>query len=67
MLQKLSGPLVGGGFLEATVRPNMLNMPKSASAAIYTKNIKRRKIKKKKGIILPACITTFTRFQLIYA
>jgi len=32
MLQKLAGPLVGAPFLGAPVQPNMLNMPKSASA-----------------------------------
>jgi len=35
MLQKFAGPLVGGPFfVEAPVRPNMLNMPKSASMPI---------------------------------
>jgi len=32
MLQKFAGPLVGPLFRGAPVRPNMLNMPKSASA-----------------------------------
>ena len=32
MLHKFAGPLVGGSFCGAPVRPNMLNMPKSASA-----------------------------------
>ena len=31
MLQKFAGPLVGPLFCGASVRPNMLNMPKSAS------------------------------------
>jgi len=31
MLQKFAGPLVGSPFCGAPVRPNMLNMPKSAS------------------------------------
>ena len=31
MLQKFAGPLVGAPFCGAPVRPNMLNMPKSAS------------------------------------
>jgi len=33
MLQKFAGPLVGAPFCGAPVRPNMLNMPKSASDA----------------------------------
>jgi len=31
MLQKFAGPLLGGPFCGAPVRPNMLNMPKSAT------------------------------------
>jgi len=34
MLQKFAGPLVGAPFCGAPVRPNMLNMPKSASAHV---------------------------------
>ena len=34
MLQKFAGPLVGAPFCGAPVRPNMLNMPKYASASM---------------------------------
>jgi len=34
MLQKFAGPLVGAPFCGAPVRPNMLNMPKSAFAPL---------------------------------
>jgi len=36
-LQKFAGPLVGALFCGAPVRPNMLNMPKSASEWASTK------------------------------
>jgi len=36
MLQKFAGPLVGAPFCGAAVRPNMLNIPKSASDAEAT-------------------------------
>jgi len=32
--QKFAGPLVGASFMGAPVRPNMRNMPKSASVCI---------------------------------
>ena len=38
LLQKFAGPLVGPLFVGAPVRPNMLNMPKSASAVEHKRD-----------------------------
>ena len=44
MLQKFAGLLVGPLFVGAPVRPNMLNMPKSASAS----NLRRLRLGEEK-------------------